>query len=538
MAESWETNEDASEWTFHLRPGMKWSDGQPFTTADFQWWYDNVFSNTDLAIATSDNSSNWTTGPERTKMEFEVIDDYTVKVKFAHPNPLFGYRVARPTPNIFSPGHYMQQFHADLTADAAALEAQAKEAGFETWMQYYNDRNLWFMNSERPSLAPWISKNSLSEEVFLMERNPYFFAVDADGNQLPYVDRINHRLFDSPETLNLWVTGGEIDFQARHISIANFTLYKENEDSGAYQVYVGTSAGHQALQLNLTTKNERLRELFNKREVRLAVSAAIDREAINELVWDGLATPRQYSPLSTSPNYYDKLSTAHLTYSPEDANALLDGAGYAEKSADGFRLWPGTTEEISFIIEGTATPGSADEDSVQQVVKYLSEVGLRASYKGVERSLYEEHYRANEIEAAWWGGDRTVLPLAAPIIFIGTQPDRPWCVAWSLWRNEGEANPNAEEPPADHWINQIWATWDEIAVEPDADKQHELFTQILDIWAEELPMIGVLGELPAPIIVKQGVRNYLEGLPLDDTTGDEHLLNTETYFWEDPENHA
>ena len=97
---------------------------------------------------------------------------------------------------------------------------------------------------------------------------------------------------------------------------------------------------------------------------------------------------------------------------------------------------------------------------------------------------------------------------------------------------ESVSDPNAEEPPADHWIRDIWAVWDQIEVEPDSDKRNELFTQILDIWAEELPMVGYLGESPALIIVKNGVHNYLPGFPIDDTTGDEHLLNTETYFWE------
>ncbi|MBV7331035.1 hypothetical protein KFU94_22905 [Chloroflexi bacterium TSY] len=112
------------------------------------------------------------------------------------------------------------------------------------------------------------------------------------------------------------------------------------------------------------------------------------------------------------------------------------------------------------------------------------------------------------------------------------QPDRPWAAAWAHWRRQGDANPNAEEPPEGHWVWDIWNTWDQIAVEPDSAKQTEMFYQILDIWAEELPMIGYLGERPAPIIVKNGIRNYLAGFPLDDSTDDEHLLNTETYFWE------
>jgi len=433
----------------------------------------------------------------------------------------------------------MEQWHMDLTTDKAGLEAKFKEAGFDSWNAYYFDnRRLFHLNPDRPSVGPWLAKNTLTEELFIMERNPYFFAVDADGNQLPYVDKITHRLFESPEVLNLWVTNGEIDFQARHMSVANFTLYKENEDAGAYQVFVGTSANHLAMQPNHTTKNPRLREFFQTRDVRLALSIAVDRETINELIYDGLATPRQYSPISSSPQYYEKLSNAHLEYDVEGANALLDGAGYTEKDADGFRLWKdGSGETLSFIIEGTATVGSPDEDTVQQVIKYYAAVGIKAAYKGVERSLYEEHYRANEIEAAWWGGDRTVLPLAAPIIWIGTQPDRPWAIAWGFWRTT-PTDPSAEEPPADHWIRKIWELWDQCATEPDAAARDALFYQILDIWAEELPMIAYLGELPAPIIVKNGFRNYAEGLPVDDPTGDEHLYNTETYFWEDPENHA
>lgn len=537
ILESWEINDDATVWTFHLREGMKWSDGTPFTSEAVKYWYENEFQNTDLP--TYSGGTSWKTGKDNTPLQLEVVDDYTFKFTFANPNPLFAYKITRPTPAPYSPGHYMKQFHTKLTDDAAALDAKAKEAGFETWAQYYEDRGYWYMNPDRPSTGPWISKTPLSEEIFKMERNPYFFAVDADGNQLPYVDHVSHRLFDQPDVFNLWVTNGEVDFQARHVALSNFTLFKESEESGAYKVLVGTSANHVALQLNQTTKEPRLREFFQNRDVRIALSIAINRADINELVFDGLMTPRQYSPLSSSPQYYEKLTNAYIEYDADKANAMLDAAGYTEKSADGFRVWKdGSGEEISFIIEGTADVGTPDEDAAQQVVKYLAAVGIKAAYKFFERSLYEEHWGANEIQAAFWGGDRTVLPMAAPLIFTGTIADRPWAVAWTLWRNSGGTDPNAEEPPADHYITKIWNTWDQIASEPDSAKRDELFTQILDIWAEELPMIGILGEAPALIINKSGMRNYLEGQPIDDTTGDEHLLNTETYFWEDPENHA
>jgi len=533
LVESWEINEDASEWTFHLRKGLKWSDGHPFDASSFQWWYEYQLRNTTLTPAPP---GDWSTGTPRVLMEMEFPDDYTVKCKFAHPKPLFVYTVTRSQP--FNAGHYMSQFHIDLVEDKAALEQKVKEAGFETWDQYFTDRNWWYMNPEKPNIGPWLAKNPLSEELFVMERNPYFWQVDPDGNQLPYVDKITHRLFTTPDVFNLWIINGEIDFQARHVGLGDYTLFKENEQKGGYKVFRGVWANHVALQPNHTAKNPRLREFFQNRDVRIALSVAVNRDEINELVYNGLAVPRQYSPLSKSPQYYPKLSEAYIQYDPDMANELLDKAGYTERDSEGFRLWKdGSGERLSFIIEGTAEPGTPDEDAVQMIVKYFADVGIKATYKPVERSLYEEHWGANEIEAAFWGGDRTVLPIVAPWIFLGTMVDRPWADAWGLWRND-PSDPNGEEPPEGHWIWKIWEIMEQVDVEPDEQKRTELFKGILDIWAEELPMIGYLGELPQLVIVKNGFRNYLEGFPVDDTTEDEHLLNTQTYFWEEPEKHA
>lgn len=536
VLESWELSDDATTYTLKLRKGMKWSDGSDFTSANFQWFYDNQVTNEEI------NPSPWgkytTRDEEGNKVvcEFEAPDDYTVVLTFAHPNPMFMYGAARDNNGFYTPGDYMAQYHADF-ADADELQAMVDEAGFGSWTELFEDRNWWYLNRERPQVYPWLAKNSLAEELFIMERNPYYFAVDPDGHQLPYLDTVSHRLFESPEVLNLWVVNGEIDFQARHIALDNFTLFKESEADGDYKVFIGNSAGHQALQLNLSTKNEQLREFFNNRDVRLGISHAMNRDEVNELIFNGLLTPRQYSPLELSPNYYPKLSEAHIEYDVAMANQYLDDAGYVDGDGDGVREFPDGTP-ISFIIEGTAEAGTAGEDAAQLVSEYLAEVGIQATYKYFERSLYTEHFQANEIEAAFWGGDRTVVPLApgAPI-FRGTMIDRPWAAGWGLWFNSGGTDPNGEEPPADHFIWDIWDLWSQIEVEPDPQQQNALFEQILDIWAEEIPMIGLLGASPSLIIVKNGFRNYLEGMPIDDTTGDEHLLETESYFWENPEDH-
>jgi peptide/nickel transport system substrate-binding protein len=539
IAESWEVNEDATTWTFKLREGTKWSDGTPFTTADWQWWYDNVLLNEELTPSPgSATGGAWAAGPDKTVMEVEFPDDYTAVLSFVAPKPLLAYNVTRTqgatNDGPFTPSNFMEQFHASFT-DKAALEEQARAASFETWTQLFNEKNNWWTIG-RPTLGVFAATNELAEEQFVMERNPYFWQVDSEGNQLPYVDKITHLLFETPDAFNTRILAGEVDFQARHVSIGDFTLFKENESKGGFTVVNGVTANHVAFQPNLGAKDPKIREFFGTRDVRIALSHAINRAEINDLVFNGTATPRQYSPLSMSPQFYEKLSNSYIDFDPARANELLDAAGYAEKDAEGFRLWKDGSGPIDFVIEGTAQAGSPDEDAVQTIVKYFADVGVKSTYKAEERSLYTERYTANEVQAAFWGGDRTVLPIVAPWIFLGSMIDRPWAGAFGLYFNNAD-DPNAEAPPDDHFIRTIWGIMDEVNAEPDEAKRNALFNQILDIWAEELPMIGVLGELPAPAIVKNGFKGFRAGTPIDDTTEDENVLNTQTYFWEDPSMH-
>jgi len=298
LIESWDVSEDAGTWTFNLRRGLKWSDGHPYTSADFQWYWDHELLNRDVMPSPE---RYFTSGSPSVIAEVETPDDLVVVITYAHPQPLFPHYSARRNPS--SPGHYLEQFHADFV-DEEELVRKAKDEGFGTWMDLFNHKKQWYNNPELPTLYVWRAANELSSELFIMERNPYFFQVDSAGNQLPYIDTLHHRLYETPDVFNMWIMNGEIDFQGRHVSIANYTLFKESEASGDFQVYLGVTANHQCLQANQTTKEPRLREFFQNRLVRLAMSYAVNREDMNELVYDGLAKPRQYSPLEQSPQYY------------------------------------------------------------------------------------------------------------------------------------------------------------------------------------------------------------------------------------------
>jgi peptide/nickel transport system substrate-binding protein len=532
--ESWAINKDATEWTIKLRKGLKWSDGQPFTSENFKWWYDNQLMNKQL---TATPGADWGTGAPRQVMTMAVPDQYTVVCKFAHPKPLWFMTITRSW--CYSPSHYLKQFHQDFVTDKAAYEKAWKDLKFNDWQAYFGNRNTAHLNLDRPGLGPWIYKSLLSEEMFIMERNPYFWQVDSAGNQLPYWDKIQHRMTAAADVRAMWVVNGEIDFQARNLSFSDYTIYKQNESKGKYKVFLGVGAGHDGGQLNLATKNLPLREFFSHKECRIAMSIAINRAELNDLLYDGMAVERQYSPLKASPQYYEKTTKANTQFDAKKANEMLDAAGYSKKDAEGIRLYRDGSGPISFIMEGTDQPNTPGEDAIQMVCKYWKNIGIKATYKYFERSLYTQHYSANDCEAAWWGGDRTVLPLApgAPI-FLGTMIDRPWAGGYGIWKND-PTNPNAIEPPKDHFLWKLWDIWDnKVSVEPDVAKQNEYFRQILDIWAEECPMQTVLGEVPIVIIVKDGVKGYLAGSPIDDTTEDEHLYNTQTYYWDDPKAHG
>jgi len=544
LLESWSVSPDAKVWTLKLRQGIKWSDGVEHTTDDWVWWHKYELQNKLISPGQNDTYMS----ANKVPLKLEVVDKYTAKMSFEQPKALFIYANTRGGTgaqgnygNPCCPSHYMKTIHPDTTADKAGLEAKWKAAGAASWDAWYiNTACRWLNNPDRPNIGAWICTKAIAAETFVMERNPYFFAVDAQGNQLPYIDKITHRLFDSAEVRNLWVTNGEIDMQRRHMSIGDLALYKSGEAKGDYKTVLSINAGHFAIQLNLSTKNKLLNEFFNVRDVRIAISHAVNRDNINQLIYNGMLTPRQYSPLKMSPQYYEKLTNAYIKYDPDTANKLLDAAGYSKKGADGIRLHKDGVTPISFIIEGTDQTGTPEEDRVLLAIKDLAKVGIKATYKYVDRSLYTQHYTANDIEAASWGGDRTVLPLVPEaIIFRGVQPDRPWCPGWGFWYREGANNPNAVKPPDGHWIWNIWKIWDEeVAVEPDEAKRTAAFKKILDIWATELPMIGFLGEMPSPAIVKNGFKGYPAGMPDDDTTGDEQFCQSETYYWDDPAKHT
>lgn len=529
----WTQNDDASSFTFTLREGLKWSDGQPFTTEDVQFWYDEYYlgelQNKEVTLTIGG-----------VDMELEVVDDLSWTVTFPAPNPLLPLVIAKITlgmwagPTMAAPKHYLSQYIPHLADNEDLINAAMEENAVETWQQLHGDGGTpqgpiagWWFNPELPVINAWKSANHPSNDPWLAERNPYYHAVDPDGNQLPYLDGLTHAWFDDNSVFDLWIAQGLIDAHIRHVNAANFTFYKENEEAGDYQVLIWRAASTNAFYPNISHKDPVMREIFNDARFREALSISIDRDELNALVYDGLFEPRQASPVSGSPNYDPEFETKWVDFDVDRANSLLDEMGLDQRNDAGIRLRPDGDPLVITILFTDALGGSRS-DEVTLVEGYWETLGIDINQELVERSLYQERTDNGDVDIGVWGADRNSVVMADVSRYTGEQADGPWAPLFGGWWAD---SPRAqEEPPEDHPIREIWRLWEAAQSEPDEATRNELFTEMLNIHKEHPYMIGTVGENPSPFIVRNNVGNIQGGHIWDDTLRSPGGINPATWF--------
>ena len=392
VAESWEVNEDATEFTFKLREGMKWSDGEPFTADDIVFWYEDILMNEELTPTPND----WfLAGGEPGVVE--KIDDYTVKFSFAAPYGAFLLKLASADmiEITSTPRHYMEQFHPDYNPEAVA---QAEEAGFDSWVSYFENINEggccgYYNDADLPVLWPWNLTVGYGENTtqITAERNPYYWKVDTEGNQLPYIDSVVYDVGNDVEVLVLKAMNGEIDYQDRHINaFNNKAVFFDNMEQGGYVLtnQVPADSNVMEISLNLVHPDPVKQEIFTNKDFRIGLSHAINRQEIIDLIFVGQGEPWQAAPLPESPYYNERLATQYLEYDVDLANEYLDKAGYTERDGDGFRLGP-DGNRISFLID-VPTVNVQMIDILELVEGYWAEVGIEMKANVIDRALGQQ----------------------------------------------------------------------------------------------------------------------------------------------------
>jgi len=527
IAESWKISKDAKTYTFKLREGIKWSDGVPLTTDDVMFWYEDFLLNKELTPSVP----TWLMAGGK-PCKIEKVDNYTFTVKFDQPNPLFLINICKQGGNaFFLPKHYGKQFHPRYTTKDT-LDALTKESGFQFWYQLFDAKvsnsNAWLQNPELPVLYPWKNTTPPTATTMIFERNPYYWKIDPAGNQLPYIDKISNALLENREMVTMKAVAGEIDMQERHLSLSDYTLLMENRTKGGYRVLqwkqgVGSDV---MLCLNQNVKDPALRKIFEDRRFREALSIAINRDEVWKLIYLGMGKPRQCSLISGVAFYDPEWEKIWEEYDPKKANEVLDRMGFNKRDKDGFRLRP-DGKTLALTITFPSGIFGAWSDVLEMVKKYWEAVGIKVAIQPVERSLYVTRATAGDLEIGVWNFDRNAAVMSDPGRLLGTVSDGPWAPLYGQWYSTG--GKGGEEPKGD--IRRIYDLWDKITVTADETQRNRLFKEIINIHKRNIWMIGIVGELPQPVVVKSNFRNVPDGIVWDDTLRSPKNARPEQFFF-------
>jgi peptide/nickel transport system substrate-binding protein len=427
VAKSWEWNDDYTQLTFTLRRGHKWSDGAPFTAHDVVFWYDHLV--TDENVVESPRET-WLAGGE--PFEVAALDDVTVRFSLAAPKPGLLYTFATDYAQPFQPRHFLGRFHPEINEDADALAQAAGFAnGYEVINFYYGGSD-WkdvpsplFKDPTKIDALPAAVVPTLESHIVVEDStegrrvvaNPYFFKVDTAGNQLPYINEIDELYVPDNQVRILKMINGEIDYKAQSVRLPDAPTLLDNQDNGDYTIHLRPQIGMPSIAFNLTANDEAKRELFQSRDFRLAMSRAIDREAINETAFFGQGAPRADLNFDPAPSFVDKEQLGYGTeHDPAFAMATLDELGVVDRDGDGFRDLP-NGERLLLNLQFSSQGISAAV--VELVAQAWSDVGVETTLKEVTSDEYRAAQSANELDVLMWTrGQPAPVLLGDPQQFI------------------------------------------------------------------------------------------------------------------------
>jgi peptide/nickel transport system substrate-binding protein len=527
VARDWVVSDDARTFTFYLREGMKWSDGTPFSADAIMWWYENILLNDEL----------YPGKPAFMKSGDEVgavrkVDDYTVQFIFPQPNPMFIDNAARIRPMPYAPAHYLEQFHADHTSEAKLGEAMAEDE-YDTWTDLFFSKWNFYGNPDIPSISGWVAINGQEEQVLKIRRNPYYWKVDTEGNQLPYIDGMDHEIISNNEAWLLKAMAGELTYaQSGFIGgPKNLPILLQNREKGDYRIVYGFWPPNNlcTTYFNFTNPDEVKREIINNRDFRLAMMKAINWEDVNEIIYEGEADvswPKSVAPYDPD----DPVFTKYIEYDPSEANSLLDGMGLASRDREGFRLAPNGEKLTLVVLARDGWPDEAGE--VAELYRgYWAEVGIRAVVKVQSNQLIGQMLEAGDYDL----NVSVMTPGGRPMNIFTRGALLPssnyWGVSrdWAAWIvSDGE---EGVEPPS--YVKRLGELYDMGMVEPDDERRKEYIMEAFDITIDNLLVIPGFSQPQSftYAVVKNNLRNV--NVPGEPMSLEHHTTPSQIYYFDD-----
>jgi len=492
ILKDFEMSSDAKEFTFYMREGLKWSDGEPVTVEDVRFAVEDVLFDPELmpsGLPAWLKSEGKTDG---TPLKFEVIDDYTFKISFDKAYGGFPLQLAvegwRGYTDLLKPAHFLKKFHKKYTP-LEELEPLIAEAKFQPgeWVNLFNLKDVtnWEVTNPEaigfPMLTPWVQVKSGDIQEY--ERNPYYFKIDAAGNQLPYIDRITSTFVQDLEMVQMKILSGEIDHSYEYAIMSKVPLYKENEEKGNFRTMVKTMLHRTAVDLyiNLTYDDDNFRKVVRDVRFRQALNLAVDKDELVDTVYYGYAKPAELMG----------------SRDVDMANKLLDEMGMT-KGPDGFRKGPdGKTFEMT-IEYG---PHMSDfVPTAEIIVENFREVGLNINSKQISTELQGTRMAANELEASlfWCSG---------PVMWEWADwgADK-WGQLW--WRWYTSHGREGEEPPAE--VLEFYQMVDSIRTVP-LEEAKKVDQKIRESMKKNVWFLFMTQDNVQPVCINKKLMNFDDG---------------------------
>ena len=548
LLKDWEVNEDKSSWVFHFRKGLRWSDGAPCTVNDFLYWWEDLALEGDVSVVPPEWSK---AGGEL--MEVTKVDDYTIKLDFIEPNPfLLDYLSmwANQIPEI-QPAHYLKQFdprYSEEYDDYEILE-EKMNASFD-----------WANNPDSPVLTAWKIVRKEEGKRLVLERNPYYYAVDSQGNQLPYLDRVTIRYLADNEIYKLKMASGESDMQIRPkiLTPRDVAMLKANESKHNFKTLMWSSGSGtgSSYQLNWNHPDPVKRALYRNSKFKKALSHAIDRSRIHKVIYygEGFPTTGTYwekTPYFTRhPDVFEKWRDSAVEYDQEKARQLLDEIGVVDQDGDGWRDKP-NGEELKLRIDLDSGAMIEYTDCSEMVKSMWREVGLKTIVNPVDGSqLGVMHTNATfDVRNSWEISDGSSLA-GQPEWLIPVANSRWAPLAGAWWTVQGtkqegteldkdprDRTPPREEPEPGSSVKRLQELYKEAKTTPSIEERDPLVRKMIEIHIEDGPfIIGTVADWSRVGIVKDYFKNVpekLNGGQINDWhLGYPAVLNPDTFYIE------
>ncbi len=465
LAENWEVSGGGKVWTFHLRKGVRWNDGEPLTADDVVFTYRDVYLNDKVPTSMRDMLVI-----EGKKPMVEKVDDYTVR--FILPKP-------------FAP--FLSVVGAEILPKHK-LEKYVKEGNFAS---------AWNVNTppkEIVGTGPYRITEYIKGQRVLYERNPYYYEKDERGNPLPYIKRKVGVIIPDPDTALLKFVNGEIDYIGVRAQDILYLATQKRKDFVVYDLGATPSTTFLVFNQNPRARIPKYKlNWFQNRTFRVAISHAIDRKGIVKLVYNGLAEPL-YTPITPANRpYYDEKYYPRFEYNLQRAKKLLESIGFKDRDGDGILEDP-EGHDLEFTLLTNA--GNKEREMMGAIIKEdLKKIGIKVHFQPIDFNSLVSRL--------------TAPPYEWEAVIIGLTGSIDPHFGRNVWHSSGALhmwNPR-QKKPATEWEAEVDRLIDLGATELNYEKRVEIYRKAFRIITEQQPMIFIAA--PKSMVA---VKNYLKNV--------------------------